>query len=89
MSESITFTIIYDNFTCPFCMASVKTPHTGRLHTCSRCGEAFWRGGVPDTTQPPACDNCRFARGYSCCAHPVTIPFPRRRWCGEYQEKAP
>ena len=37
----------------------------------------------------PTCDTCRFARGYSCCAHPVTIPFPRRRWCGEYQEKAP
>ena len=33
------------------------------------------------------CDTCRFARGYSCCAHPVPVPFPRRRWCGEHQEK--
>jgi hypothetical protein len=35
----------------------------------------------------PACDNCLFARGYSCCAHPTTIPFPSRRWCGEHQPR--
>lgn len=35
----------------------------------------------------PTCDNCLFARGYSCCAHPTTIPFPSRRWCGEHQPR--
>ena len=41
----------------------------------------------PPSTTTPVCDNCLFARGYSCCAHPTTIPFPSRRWCGEHQPR--
>ncbi len=87
MTENITFTVVSDAFICPVCAGMVTTPHSGNFHSCPNCQVMFWRSAQIDTSKPPACDNCLFARGYSCCAHPTTIPFPSRRWCGEHQPR--